>query len=78
METILPGFHQIASEHHPGVRDGHHLIALAMCPANGSQLHHAAAQVEVVRGVVDDVRGSQFDALQLPGDRFAETLDISR
>jgi len=38
-------------------------------PAGRLQLHHPATQVQRVRFAVDDVRGRQFNAFQLPGDR---------
>jgi hypothetical protein len=59
----------------------HDLVALAVCPAGGSQLDYPAAQVEVVGIVIDDVRSGQCEAVQLPGDRFAESsehLEVTR
>jgi DNA-binding transcriptional LysR family regulator len=43
----LAGLHQIAGEHHPGVGDRHHLIALGMALAGGPQADDPAAEVEI-------------------------------
>ena len=68
----LAGLHQIAGEHHPGVGDRHHLIALGVAPAGRPQMHDPAAEVEIMGAVVDEVRRDQRNVLQLAGHPIAE------
>jgi len=48
-----------------------------VCSPGGTQLHAPAAQVQVVGIVVDDIRGGDVDAVELPCDGCAKSPELS-
>ena len=71
---------EVAAEQH-AVVDDHHLVATGVRAPEGAQDGDVAAEVDLGRAVVDDVRIDELDALELGGDvgpkMLLEHLDVA-